>query len=199
VSERSRLNGDTASPPGLVDHYFRHEYGRLVAVLVRRVGLHQLEAVEDAVQGALLAALTAWLADGLPHDPGAWLYRVAHNHLLGALRKEQGHQRVIDGLGPPDAQEGEVPVPPAFAGEVRDELLRLLFVCCDDLHHRAGNAKAAQGHRAQAAMACRRCASGVELARFSVEDGRPWEVGSQSKRLSLPRPRSRGINWLAPV
>jgi RNA polymerase sigma factor (sigma-70 family) len=134
VSEPSPRHGpgDTASPSGLVDHYFRHEYGRLVAVLVRRVGLHHLDAVEDAVQGALLAALTAWLANGIPHDPEAWLYRVAHNHLLGVVRKAQGHQRILDGVADQDAHEGEEPAPPAFAGEVRDELLRMLFVCCDE-------------------------------------------------------------------
>jgi RNA polymerase sigma factor (sigma-70 family) len=134
VSEPFPLHGpgDTASASGLVDHYFRHEYGRLVAVLVRRVGLHQLEAVEDAVQGALSAALTAWLANGIPRDPGAWLYRVAHNRLLGAVRKEQGRRRVLDGVADRDAYEGEELVPAAFAGEVRDELLRMLFVCCDE-------------------------------------------------------------------
>ena len=123
---------DRASPPGLVDHYFRHEYGRLVAMLVRRVGLLHLETVEDAVQGALLAALTVWVADGIPDNPNAWLFRVAHNHLVGVLRKDQRHQRVLDGVADKDAHEGEEPVSPAFAGEVRDELLRMLFVCCDE-------------------------------------------------------------------
>jgi RNA polymerase sigma factor (sigma-70 family) len=128
----ARGPGDAASPPGLVEHYFRHEYGRLVAVLVRRVGLHHLEAVEDAVQGALLAALTAWVADGIPHNSSAWLYRVAKNQLMGVLRKEQGHQRILDTATEQDADSGEEPVSPAFAGEVRDELLRMLFVCCDE-------------------------------------------------------------------
>jgi len=124
--------GDPASPPGLVEHYFRHEYGRLVAILSRRVGLPHLEAVEDAVQGALLAALTAWAASGIPADPSAWLYRVAHNELLGVLRKGQGQQRILDGAADQGADGGEDPISPAFAGEVRDELLRMLFVCCDD-------------------------------------------------------------------
>jgi len=115
-----------------VEHYFRHEYGRMVAVLVRRVGLHHLEAVEDAAQGALLTALTAWVANGIPHDPGAWLHRVAHNHLLGVLRKDQGHQRILAGATDQGAENGEEPVSPAFAGEVRDELLRMLFACCDE-------------------------------------------------------------------
>ena len=124
--------GEPASPPGLVEHYFRHEYGRLVAVLVRRVGLHHLDMVEDAVQGALLAALTAWVADGIPHSPGAWLYGVARNNLMAGLRKDQGHQHILNRDADQAADKGEEPVSPAFAGEVRDELLRMLFVCCDE-------------------------------------------------------------------
>ena len=46
------------STPKLVEHFFRHEYGRLVAMLSRRVGVQNLEAVEDAVQAALMAALS---------------------------------------------------------------------------------------------------------------------------------------------
>ena len=57
--------------PGLVEHFFRREYGRLVAVFARRVGVQHIELVEDATQGAFLAALTAWTARGLPDDPGA--------------------------------------------------------------------------------------------------------------------------------
>jgi RNA polymerase sigma factor (sigma-70 family) len=132
LPSQPRGPGDPASPPDLVEHYFRHEYGRLVAILVRRVGLPHLEGVEDAVQGAVLAALTAWVANGIPDNPSAWLYRVAQNRLVGVLRKDQGHQRILDGAADQDAHEGEEPVSPAFDGEVRDELLRMLFVCCDE-------------------------------------------------------------------
>jgi RNA polymerase sigma factor (sigma-70 family) len=135
VNASSRPGGpiDTTSPSGLVEHYFRHEYGRLVAVLVQRVGIGHLEAAEDAVQGALLTALAKWLSTGIPDDPGAWLYRVAHNNLVGALRKDQGQKRILDDAAARgDDDDGEVPVSPAFAGEVRDELLRMLFVCCDE-------------------------------------------------------------------
>ncbi|HEX2100026.1 MAG TPA: sigma factor, partial [Candidatus Synoicihabitans sp.] len=72
--------------PGLVEHFFRHEYGRLVATLSRRVGVHHLEDVEDAVQSALLTAFEIWTRAGLPDNPGAWLFRVASNNLLGELR-----------------------------------------------------------------------------------------------------------------
>jgi RNA polymerase sigma factor (sigma-70 family) len=132
ASPRPRGPVDPTSPSGLVEHYFRHEYGRLVAVLVRQVGLSHLEVVEDAVQGALLAALATWLSTGIPDDPAAWLYRVAQNRLLGALRKEQRHQRILDGAAEQSSNDGDGPLSAAFAGEMRDELLRMLFVCCDE-------------------------------------------------------------------
>ena len=52
-----RSNRASGPPPGLVEHFFRHEYGRLVAMLARRVGVQHLEVVEDAVQSALMTAL----------------------------------------------------------------------------------------------------------------------------------------------
>jgi len=125
-------SADRSSPPTLVEHYFRHEYGRLVALLVRRVGLHDLEAVEDAVQGALLSALTAWAANGIPDNPTAWLLRVARNHLLDAHRRDKGRRHVLDDDADTREGDAEAPASPTFAGEVRDELLRMLFVCCDE-------------------------------------------------------------------
>lgn len=122
----------SATVPGLVEHFFRHEYGRLVAMLTRRAGLRHLEIVEDAVQSALMTALTTWTAKGLPEDPGAWLYRVACNRLLGDLRRSAGRLRILERAAGGVAENGDDPVPPYFAGEVRDDMLRMLFVCCDD-------------------------------------------------------------------
>src|SRR3984893_19369700 len=81
----------------LVDHFFRREYGRLVAILTRKVGVRHVDLVEDAAQTALMNALTSWVAKGLPEDPGAWLYRVAHNHLVGTLRNDAGRLRILEG------------------------------------------------------------------------------------------------------
>jgi RNA polymerase sigma factor (sigma-70 family) len=103
-----------------------------VATLTRMAGVRHVEVVEDAVQTALMSALTAWTAKGLPEDPGGWLYRVAHNRLIGDLRREAGRLRLLDraALDPPE--DSDRPAPPYFAGEVRDDLLRMIFVCCDD-------------------------------------------------------------------
>jgi RNA polymerase sigma-70 factor (ECF subfamily) len=121
-----------ATAPDLVEHFFRREYGRLVAVLARRFGVWQIDRVEDAVQGALLTALSTWTARGLPDDPGAWLYRVAHNSLVGDFRKTAGRLRILERDIEPCDGIRDRPAPSHFAGEVADDMLRMLFVCCDD-------------------------------------------------------------------
>lgn len=110
-------------------HFFRHEYGRLVAMLSRRVGFHHLDAVEDAVQEALLAAVETWPRTTTPDHPSAWLHRVARNHLVGTLRR-QARRVALDVLHAPAAGEAEIEF--FLAGDVRDDLLRMLFVCCDE-------------------------------------------------------------------
>lgn len=93
--------------------------------------MRHLQLVEDAVQGALAAALSDWVGGGLPRDPGAWLYRVASNQLVGDLRKDAGRHRILEAAARDLERAEEVPEATHFAGEVRDDLLRMLFVCCD--------------------------------------------------------------------
>jgi len=122
---------DPGSTPGLVEHYFRHEYGRLVAQLANKVGVRHVELVEDAVQSALATALTTWVANGLPQDPSAWLYRVACNQLVGALRQDAGRLRILTTAHDLE-RESDTPPSAYLADELRDDLLRMLFICCDD-------------------------------------------------------------------
>jgi RNA polymerase sigma factor (sigma-70 family) len=119
------------SGPRLHEHFFRHEYGRLVAILSRRVGMQHLETVEDSVQSAFMVAIESWVIDGLPENPPAWLFRVAHNHLVGELRQRTRHDALLKHHEAAGADAAE-DVPTAYlADEVRDDLLRMLFLCCD--------------------------------------------------------------------
>lgn len=122
----------TTNASELLEHFFRREYGRLVAVLTRRVGVRHVELVEDAVQTALMTALTSWVAKGRPDDPGAWLYSVAHNHLIGTLRNDAGRLRLLEAAADALTEAADPPASPRFDDEVRDDLLRMLFVCCDE-------------------------------------------------------------------
>ena len=117
-------------PRELVEHFFRHESGRLVAVLTRSLGVRRLELVEDVVQAALVQALETWSRRGVPDDPAGWLYRTARNLAMDALRREQTHARALPHVA--DGTEQEVPPEAHFADEIGDEPLRLLFVCCHE-------------------------------------------------------------------
>lgn len=114
--------------PELPEHYFRHEFGRLVSVLSRRFGVHRVELCEDAAQTALLRAVQSWPRSGTPSDLGAWLYQVARNQVLDALRRERRSERNVQ------AEDGasEDAGPAVYLErEVNDDQLRFLFVCAD--------------------------------------------------------------------
>lgn len=132
IEHRDPGNRRPVRTRGLAEHFFRHDYGRLVAVLARRAGVQHIELVEDAVQSALMASLTAWTDPALPENPSAWLYKVAYNRLIQDLRRQLGREKILEkAVGGPAAGAGD-PANPFFAGEIQDDMLRMLFVCCDE-------------------------------------------------------------------
>ena len=126
---------DPKSAPALPEHYFRHESGRLVSVLSRRFGVHRVELCEDAVQTALLRAVQSWPQKGRPDDTSAWLYRVALNEVLGVLRREKridagaSGDEAVEEQAVADGESAEEAV--YLQHEVKDDQLRMLFVCAN--------------------------------------------------------------------
>ncbi|ODU01416.1 MAG: RNA polymerase subunit sigma-70 [Planctomycetes bacterium SCN 63-9] len=120
-----------SEPHDLVEHFFRHEFGRIVAVLTRSLGVRRLAFVEDVVQAALVQALETWPRRGVPEDPGGWLYRTARNLAIDALRRERTHAQALPRLAE-NAERELSPLEAHFADEIGDEPLRLLFVCCHE-------------------------------------------------------------------
>ncbi len=114
----------------LEEPFFRHEYGRLVALLSRRYGMHHLEVVEDAVQLALLSAVEMWPRTALPDNPSAWLCRVAQNNVASELRRRARSAALDEGHGEL-AEPIEGGSTASLSGEMDDDLLRMLFACCD--------------------------------------------------------------------
>ena len=121
---------DPEAAPALPEHYFRHEFGRLVSVLSRRFGVHRVELCEDAVQTALLRAVQSWPQRGQPNDRGAWLYRVAFNEVLGALRRARHSNAPVDDAEQV-ADETSTEETVLLEQEVKDDQLRMLFVCAN--------------------------------------------------------------------
>jgi RNA polymerase sigma-70 factor (ECF subfamily) len=118
----------------LVEHFFRHETGRLHGALLRLLGVNNFALAEDVAQEAMLRALRTWAMGGVPANPSAWITQVAMNLGRDALRR----QRMAGGKESALLTHFELGVPPAPSPaasaerdqEIRDDALRLLFVCC---------------------------------------------------------------------
>ena len=106
-----------------IERVFRNEYGRAVAVLVRRFG--DIDIAEEAVQDAFTAALQRWPAAGLPPSPQGWIITTARNRAIDRLRREasrQDRQAQAALLLAKDESTDE--------DAVGDDRLRLIFTCC---------------------------------------------------------------------
>lgn len=86
-----------ASVNETVNHLFRRESGKMIAVLSKLLGLQNLQTAQDIAQDTLLQALHTWSYNGLPETPAAWLYRVAKNKAVDYLRREKTFRRVQSG------------------------------------------------------------------------------------------------------
>jgi RNA polymerase sigma-70 factor (ECF subfamily) len=116
-----------------VDHLFRRESGRIVAVLARRFGTGNLQLAEDVVQDALVKAMETWPFTGVPPNPTAWILRTACNRAIDQTRRMQvwrGGQAAL-ATQVEDCLDSALQMqPPRFEDEIRDSQLRMMFVCC---------------------------------------------------------------------
>jgi RNA polymerase sigma-70 factor (ECF subfamily) len=90
-----------------------------------------LDTAEEAFQDACLRALKHWRQNGPPRDPAAWLIFVGRNVGIDAARR-RGREEPL----PPDEILSDLDDAEAVLAEkledshYRDDILRLLFVCC---------------------------------------------------------------------
>jgi RNA polymerase sigma-70 factor (ECF subfamily) len=120
-----------AMQPG--DHLFRRESGRMVAVLTRLFGMHNLALAEDVVQDAFCRAVEVWRIRGVPDNPAAWLMAAAKNRALDVLRRERTSRNFAPELGRfLDSEWTLAPVVEELfaAAAIKDDLLRMMFSCC---------------------------------------------------------------------
>ncbi|MFM8913504.1 MAG: RNA polymerase sigma factor, partial [Flammeovirgaceae bacterium] len=121
---------DTPAP---FENFFRHESGKLVAVLTRAFGAHNLQLAEDVVQDSLLKALEHWKFHGIPENPSAWLFTVARNKALDVVRKEKHlkeFSKEISVLLKSEYSATATLQEIISSEQIEDEQLRMMFVCC---------------------------------------------------------------------
>jgi len=90
-----------------------------------------LDQAEEAFQEACLRALKSWPENGPPRDPTAWLILVGRNAALDGVRRRSRDAALPDEDLLSDLDDVEAPLAERLdASHYRDDVLRLLFVCC---------------------------------------------------------------------
>jgi RNA polymerase sigma factor (sigma-70 family) len=110
-----------SEPAPRIEDLLRELAPQVLGALMRRHG--QLDACEDAVQEALLAAALQWAEKGVPENPRSWLVTVASRRLVDEWRSESARRRR-------EETAAALEVPGQAQGAAHDDTLALLFMCC---------------------------------------------------------------------
>lgn len=116
-----------------MEHFFRHESGKLISVLTGVFGSNNLALVEDIVQDTLIEAISNWTYKGLPDNPVAWLYTVAKNKTLNALKREKQLEKYFDDSSINSENQkatGDNYLEIFSEESISDDQLRMMFMCC---------------------------------------------------------------------
>jgi RNA polymerase sigma-70 factor, ECF subfamily len=91
-----------------------------------------LDIAEEAFQNACLRALKSWQQNGPPRDAAAWLIMVGRNAAIDEVRRNRRQQPLPDDdRAVSDLDDTEEKLAERLDGShYRDDILRLLFICC---------------------------------------------------------------------
>jgi RNA polymerase sigma-70 factor, ECF subfamily len=107
-----------------IEAAYRIENRRVLATLIRLLG--GFEAAEEALHEAFAAAADRWPRDGVPPNPYAWLVSTGRFKIIDRWRRQARLAAALPEL----AALADTEQSPPMAETVRDDELRLIFVCC---------------------------------------------------------------------
>jgi RNA polymerase sigma-70 factor (ECF subfamily) len=112
-----------------IDAAFKAARPQALGALLRY--FRNLDMAEEAFQEACLRALRSWPKNGPPGDPAAWLIFVGRNAGVDQVRKRAKLEALPDEDQISDKEDVEADMVERLDGaHYRDDILRLLFVCC---------------------------------------------------------------------
>lgn len=90
-----------------------------------------MDTAEEAFQEACLRALRNWPQKGPPRDPAAWLIMVGRNAAIDQKRRDARQAPLPPEELISDLEDAETHIVEQLDGaDYRDDVLRLLFICC---------------------------------------------------------------------
>lgn len=108
----------------VIEQTARNAYGRLLSYLA--VNWRDLQAVEDAMGDAFLAALETWPKIGIPDKPEAWLVTAARRRLIDRARRTRVSESALPTL---IAMSEDAQRLASSSVGFPDERLRMMFLC----------------------------------------------------------------------
>jgi RNA polymerase sigma-70 factor, ECF subfamily len=118
-----------------IEAIYRRDSRRVFSTLVRLLG--GMDAAEEALQDAFVAAAEQWPAQGVPANPVAWLVSAGRFKAIDKIRRQS---RFVSSDAAPDVAEAAAAVPdeqaPTWEQQwdardgIEDDQLRLIFTCC---------------------------------------------------------------------
>ena len=112
-----------------IDAVLTSARAQAVAALLRY--FRDLDTAEEAFQEACLRALKSWPKNGPPRDAAAWLIMVGKNAAIDTVRRQRREEPLPQEELISDLSDAEATtVERIDAADYRDDILRLLFVCC---------------------------------------------------------------------
>jgi len=109
------------------ERFYRDEYGRILATLIRVLG--DFDLAEDSAQEAFAGAVEQWPKDGWPENPRAWVIGVARHKAIDRLRRQGRFNDRREELIRM-AESGDDGAEIDRSGALPDERIRLIFTCC---------------------------------------------------------------------
>ncbi len=118
-----------------INHLFRQESGKMVAVLIKIFGTENIELAEDVVQDALVSALETWKYRGIPDNPRAWLYRTAKNKAIDVIRRNKYSQQIDFSDPKKQLLTSNYTLNTTMdqywqENQIKDDFLAMMYACC---------------------------------------------------------------------
>jgi len=115
--------------PAWIDSTLTAARPQAVSALLRY--FRDMDTAEEAYQEACLRALRNWPQNGPPRDPVAWLILVGRNAALDRTRRQSRDVALPPDDVISDLNDAEAPLVDRLdESHYRDDVLRLLFICC---------------------------------------------------------------------
>ncbi|CDP53259.1 RNA polymerase sigma-70 factor, ECF subfamily [Devosia sp. DBB001] len=111
--------------PAMIEAIYRADSRRVLASLIRLLG--GMEAAEEALHDAFVAAARQWPQEGVPHNPVSWLISAGRFKAIDRIRQRV---RFDAAQGELLRQVEETMDEQPDEEDIADDQLRLIFTCC---------------------------------------------------------------------